>query len=100
MIGTDSFELYGEGGVVVPLGVNDNSIRSFKVYPNPANDVVYIGGTEGMANITMFDVQGRVVKQVSTQSNTVQVSDLPSGMYMIRIENNETVANTRISVTR
>ena len=100
VIGTDSFELYGEGGVVVPLGVNDNNDRSFKVYPNPANDVVFIRGTEGMANITMFDVQGRVVKQVSTQSNTVQVSDLPSGMYMIRIENNDMITNTRISVTR
>ena len=100
VIGTDSFELFGTEGTVVPLGVNDNNDRSFKVYPNPANDVVYIRGTEGTANVTMFDVQGRVVKQVSTQSNTVQVSDLPSGMYMIRIENNGVVSSTRISVTK
>ena len=100
VVGTDSFEMIGTEGTIVPLGVDDNNDRSFKVFPNPANDVLNIRGTEGIVNVTMFDVQGRVVKQVSTQSNTVQVSDLPAGMYMIRIENNETITNTRISVTR
>jgi len=100
VVGTDSFQLFGDEGTIVPLGVNDKNAPSFNVYPNPAKDIVYISGTEGMANVTMFDLQGRVVKQVSTQSSTIQVSDLPSGMYVIRIENNDITKNTRISVTR
>ena len=98
VIDNDTFELFG--GVVVPLGIKDNNEPTFKVYPNPAKDLVYIAGTEGMANVTMFDVQGRVVKLVSTQSNTIQVSDLPTGMYIVRIENNDIVKNVRVSVAK
>ena len=70
------------------------------MYPNPAKDVVYISGVEGVANVTVYDVQGRTVKQVSTDANTLRVSDLNAGMYMIRIENNGVVSSTRISVTK
>lgn len=96
----DTFEIYGEGGTIVPLGTNERPENAFKVYPNPANDIVYISGTEGLADVTFFDMQGRAVKQVAIQSNTVQVSDLPSGMYIVRIENNELVKNTRITITK
>jgi hypothetical protein len=94
----DTFEMFG--GVVVPLGIKGNNEPTVKVYPNPAKDVLYIAGTEGMANVTFFDVQGRAVKQVSTQSNTLQLSDLPAGMYIVRIENNDIVKNVRVSVTK
>ena len=100
VIGTDSFEMTGTDGSLVPLSVEGTSKASFRVYPNPAKDMVYISGVEGFANVTVFDVQGRTVKQVSTDANTLRVSDLNAGMYMIRIENNGVVSNTRISVTK
>ncbi|MDA9266955.1 T9SS type A sorting domain-containing protein [Salibacteraceae bacterium] len=100
VIGTDSFEMTGTDGSLVPLSVEGTSKASFRVYPNPAKDMVYISGVEGFANVTVFDVQGRTVKQVSTDANTLRVSDLNAGMYMIRIENNGVASNTRISVTK
>ncbi|MDC1304247.1 T9SS type A sorting domain-containing protein [Salibacteraceae bacterium] len=99
VIGTDSFEMTTTG-TLVPLSVDERFNKSFKVYPNPAKDVVYISGVEGVANVTVYDVQGRTVKQVSTDANTLRVSDLNAGMYMIRIENNGVVSSTRISVTK
>ncbi len=100
VIDGDTFEVIGEGGTIVPLGTNDRTENSFRVYPNPANDILYINGTEGNVNVTVFDMQGRVVKHISTASNSISVSDLTTGMYMLRIENEDIVRTIRVSVSK
>lgn len=52
------------------------------IYPNPANDVVTIEGTE-IAEVLVFNHLGQQVK--TCHSDTIQVSDMPQGLYLLRI---------------
>lgn len=57
------------------------------VYPNPARDeVVYVGAE---ATLTFFNAYGQLIKQVTAASGsqTINVSDLPAGTYLLEIVN-------------
>ncbi|SEV89602.1 Por secretion system C-terminal sorting domain-containing protein [Chitinophaga sp. YR573] len=65
--------------------------QKVSVFPNPANNVVNINlpGLKGKSEVSMFDVNGRVVlrREVNTVSTQLDISALPAGVYMIRIKN-------------
>ena len=66
------------------------------VYPNPADDVLFIelsGGT-GIANMALYDLQGRVVgtrfiASATGASATVNIRDIPAGVYVLRVTDTE-----------
>lgn len=64
--------------------------RDFKVFPNPATEAVFIRqyGKLQVLNATFFDVNGRLVKEASLgeMDSKIDVHDLPSGMYFIKID--------------
>ena len=72
--------------------VNDN-LSSGKLYPNPANTVVYYEDNlndieKGI--IQLQDISGRNLKEYNLKSGvnriTIPVSDLAKGMYMVKIK--------------
>lgn len=66
-----------------PLG------KHFEIYPNPVNDVLSIKAEwEGPLNVRLFDCTGRVVlsKFVYVHSK-IEMSSIPSGLYIISIIN-------------
>ena len=65
------------------LGIEENNNISFSLYPNPAQDVLYIESYEQIETIKIYSLQGRLVKEVST--SIVDVSNLKSGMYFLQI---------------
>lgn len=74
---------------VTPLSTDSFTKNGFSVYPNPALDVLNITSNELTINaISIVDINGRIVKQVSSNQTNAQVnvSDLTSGVYMITIE--------------
>ena len=82
------------------LGLDDDKIESLTVYPNPATDVLNIvsGGEHEALTITMMDVNGKIVyasseQLISGSSQTVDVSGLAKGVYMLKLTN-QNVQNT------
>ena len=78
-------------------GVVENSNVQVKVFPNPAEGLVNVTA-EGLQNITLIDMMGRIVKEQSaSQSATVvDLSNLPSGLYFLRVMTEMGVATTRV----
>ncbi|MFA7081359.1 MAG: T9SS type A sorting domain-containing protein [Bacteroidales bacterium] len=68
------------------IGLNDIVTPTFGVYPNPAIDFVTISDANG-SEIRIVDMLGRtLVSKVSTSNTeTVSLNNLQSGMYMIQI---------------
>ena len=60
--------------------------HALKIYPNPAKDVVRIGGllTEKCDDIMIFDMTGRMLQHHYDAGN-INISDLNNGLYMIRV---------------
>lgn len=65
------------------------AISGLNIFPNPATDRVYISmeNTTGPAKITLLDIQGREISsQIVQTEGYTEVSSLPRGMYLMRVE--------------
>jgi hypothetical protein len=70
------------------VGINEaNTSIELTVYPNPVNDVLNISAKENITNVTIYDMVGKVVKNVDFNALTLTVNtdDLPSGTYAVKI---------------
>ena len=59
------------------------------VYPNPSSDGkvnVILEGIDGLKDITLMDMAGRIIKQwKGTSNNNIQIDNLLPGMYSFRV---------------
>ena len=74
-------------------GINDNLMADFKVYPNPVQDRLYIETLTQIQSIEVYDIYGRVqnLRNSETQKlrNSIDVSDLNSGIYFVKVKTEE-----------
>lgn len=85
----NGFTVLNSTGIFTP-----NKVKSIDAYPNPAINTVYLKFDEtvnGIAKITITDIQGKTVLQQNSDfvNNTevaLPVSGLVKGFYMINIE--------------
>lgn len=76
------------------------TVNKISVFPNPVTNSVNvrIPGIQGMADIKVFDIYGKLLMQRSSgQVNTqLDVSALPSGVYMVRVMNNDKESTLKV----
>lgn len=65
------------------LSVKENTLKGVAVYPNPVSDVLNISAPEGSL-VKIYNSLGVVVKTVNG-TNSVSVSDLAAGLYVVKI---------------
>lgn len=58
---------------------------SFNVFPSPAKDLIYVSGIAENATVGVFNISGEKLKE--TQSNRMDVSSFPSGVYFVKVGN-------------
>jgi len=70
-----------------PLGVNENKLLDFSVFPNPTNDFTTIS-IDTEATYTLVSVNGQILQQgkLSNGDNKVNLSHLSTGLYFINIK--------------
>lgn len=68
------------------LLVSQNALEGVSVYPNPVSDVLNVNAPVGSV-IEVYNTLGAVVKSAKG-TNTVSVSDLASGLYLLKVTNN------------
>lgn len=72
--------------VTDPVSIDETAISEINVYPNPTSSVINIAA-EGMQNITIIDMTGRVVmsKDVNSNFETISAEGFAKANYMVRI---------------
>jgi photosystem II stability/assembly factor-like uncharacterized protein len=82
-------------GASPPLGINEhNSVSNdmITLYPNPANDMLYVSVKEASAiqSLKITDVSGRIVNTTVVAKGQLQVkinlNDFASGVYILNVE--------------
>lgn len=72
------------------------------VYPNPATDYFMLKNAENATKLLIYNIVGRQVKSFQTNGGNEKyiVNDLPKGMYVIRLlnDNNDLVETLRLNV--
>jgi hypothetical protein len=71
---------------------NQNNLE-VSLYPNPATNVLNIEMTTELKSIEVYNITGQ--KVMSATQKQINVSDLASGMYMIRIQDSENAVSTK-----
>ena len=68
--------------------ISENNIEGFNMYPNPVNDgVLNITTLQNLdKNVQIFDILGKQVLATTITGNTVNVSKLNAGIYLIKVE--------------
>lgn len=77
-----SFLFDGSSGI----GVEDYHIAPM-LYPNPAMD--YVNLPEGAERVVVYDLSGKRYGNLRLSGNVLDVSELPSGMYVVSINGNQ-----------
>ncbi|MDF2450734.1 MAG: hypothetical protein K0S26_238 [Bacteroidota bacterium] len=75
------------------------------VYPNPTADILYINVTKitpSDLKCEIYGINGQVVKSMKQLDfqNTVDLTDLPNGIYVVKVYNSEVNAIKKITVSR
>lgn len=72
-----------------PLSNNEFAQAEFKAYPNPTKDSWNIQTTENIKNVQVFNITGRLVKEVKVNASEAQISSngLARGVYLAKISN-------------
>ena len=70
------------------LTVEDNALAGVSIYPNPVKDIINIDTPVDLTNrvATVFDINGKKVLNKKLANNTLDVSNLSSGTYVLRLE--------------
>lgn len=82
------FRVFGNQSVG-SLSTNDETITKFSIYPNPTNSAFSI--SLNVSDIEIYDLTGKIVKSFRgtfTRTDTFDISALNTGMYIVKVENN------------
>jgi hypothetical protein len=83
------------------VSVAESSPTSLAVYPNPANDLLHIQlPSYTQANIQLMDALGQTVISTNTfgVNATLSTGELPSGIYMLRINDGHSISSQQVLV--
>lgn len=83
-----------------PRSQETAKIEGLSLYPNPvSNGRVYISTKNDLdKEIIIFDVLGKKILQTMLSSRELNVSNLPSGVYIIKINENEATATRKLII--
>ena len=83
-----------------PRPQENTSIEGLNLYPNPvSNGKVYISTKNDLdKEIIIFDVLGKKVLQTTISSRELNVSNLSSGVYIIKINEKEASATRKLII--
>lgn len=59
--------------------------NNFNIYPNPVQDVLYIQSKDEVIKAEIYDTAGRILSTTGVKNNSVNVSDLAKGNYIIKV---------------
>jgi hypothetical protein len=84
------------------LSVQNLSEASFTIYPNPTSDYVLVSIPKGEGALTISTISGNVVREYKINSNQVMLdlNDLPKGMYMIHLNNDNYQLTKRLVLNK
>lgn len=77
------------------VGINEHQLLNVKIYPNPVQNEIKLSKTLH-GSYQILGVDGKIVREASLNENIINVAELNSGIYIIRIITKEGQLTKRI----
>jgi len=87
----DDIQIVNAGSVT---GIDDVNTLNIAIYPNPVSNVLNVEG-EDIQQVEILDLNGRTVL-ATNESGAINISNLASGMYLVRAISAEGVRTVKI----
>lgn len=73
-------------------------LKSFTLYPNPVKDLLNISFAETITSVEIYNLLGQqvIVKSPNANEAIIDVSNLGSGTYLVRVYANDTVKTLKV----
>lgn len=69
-----------------PLTISEYSINETIIYPNPIDNSLYLKFSNRIEELSIINLQGQcVLTKTNLDSNKIDVSNIPSGIYFVKI---------------
>lgn len=83
------------------VGINNEVLNQVRVYPNPTTGLVQVENAQN-ASINVYNVIGELVMSVrkASQLNTLDLSGLHNGTYMIQVVSDNAVKTQKVVLNR
>jgi hypothetical protein len=67
-------------------GILENQIKLFNVYPNPANEMLFIDSDFDVKGIRIYDLSGKLIEsEENIAANKIRVNYLNNGLYLLNV---------------
>ncbi|MCG9792683.1 S8 family serine peptidase [Flavobacterium algicola] len=82
------------------LDIKENAIEGFAIFPNPIvnGKVFVITANNGSKKVTFYDVSGKEVLSLQTESKEINTSSLIRGVYILKVEEDGKTSTEKVIV--
>lgn len=74
-------------------------VNALNIFPNPTNDIlnIHVLNSVNIENIEIFSLQGRLIKNEKLLNKSLNINDLASGMYLLKVTTDKGVVTEKLS---
>ncbi|WP_082179627.1 T9SS type A sorting domain-containing protein [Anaerophaga thermohalophila] len=69
---------------------------NIEIYPNPAKNRIFILG-DAIITCNIYDMKSTLMKSISNPSGKIDISDLPSGLYIFKIKTDQGIISKKVT---
>ena len=73
--------------------------KEAKIYPNPANDVLHVEGSEVIL-VEVYNIMGQSVLSVNENFKSINISSLQNGIYFVCLKSNDGEKNVKLVIEK
>ena len=73
-------------GLQNTAGLDELNPTDFSMYPNPSSDIVFFSNLNRTTTVKIYDINMRLVKSESIDSNQILIEDLNAGIYFVEVD--------------
>lgn len=80
------------------ISFENKAITQTILYPNPVSNQLFFSNTKGFSSAVIVDFTGKVILEQSVQmgNNSLELSNLPKGFYLLQLKSESTIENHKI----
>lgn len=84
--------------ILISSTLSADSNQQFKesIYPNPAQNTIYFKNISNIEKVNVFDMSGRLIETAALNHNSIDITHLPKGNYVLKIVTNKKIIETKI----
>ncbi|UPT67290.1 MAG: T9SS type A sorting domain-containing protein [Sphingobacteriales bacterium JAD_PAG50586_3] len=79
------------------VNVEEVMFDNIVIYPNPAEDVLYINSAKAISSVQLYNGVGQLC-YTSSNSNAINAAGLPSGLYVLKVSVGSAMGNYKVFI--